>query len=220
MIKINLAKKKSINSGDQMTELKERTKTFIGFLDRFKLGAGASAENSDTRGPIIRLVVGVALCFLADSYVEDLKQQEIDKLNVVLNRYQKEQREAKAEVDKIKNFEPIKKQLEEYENILTKKLDVVQELMASRANSIKVLFALSSSLPTDVWVKGLRKNKDELIITGGALEFNYVSDFMKKLSENVFFGNVQPRYQKNEITGNGVQFVSFELQVRQAHGQH
>ncbi|MCM0605235.1 MAG: PilN domain-containing protein [Xanthomonadaceae bacterium] len=216
MIKINLAKKKSLQAQDNMTELREKTKTIIGLLERFKLAPKSGESSINTREPIIRLVACVVLCFFADSYVGEMQQKELDKLQIVLAKYQKEQKEAKAEVDKIKNFEPQKKLLEDNENILNTKLDLVEKLMLSRSQSLKMLYALSGALPQDVWIRSLKKNKDDIIIAGGALEFNYVSDFMKKLSENVNFGNVQPRFQKNERTGGGVQYVNFELMVRKA----
>ena len=218
MIKINLANKKSLGGQDQMAQLKDKTKTFINILERFKLVGAGQAQSTDTRGPIIRLVSAVAICYFAESFVDDFKQGELDKLNKILEVHKKEQKTAKAEVDKIKSFEPVKKQLEDFEAILNAKLDVVNELMASRSQTIKMLYALSSSLPPDVWVKTFKKNKDDLTISGGALEFNYVSDFMKNLGSNTYFGNVQPKFQKNERTPGGVQFVNFELLVKRGKG--
>lgn len=215
MIRINLAKKKTLNQ-DTGAAFAEKTKTFVGLLERFKLGGGPSGEVTDAsaREPVIRLIAAAVICFVADGFVADYKASEMEKLDKVYSKYAAEAKKAKDEVDQIKNYEPLRRQLEDNEKILMAKLDVVQSLMNGRAQSLRTLFALSESTPNDVWINSIRKNKTDIVLQGGALEFNYVSDFMKKLSENTYFGNVQPLYQRNEKGGGGVQYVTFELAVR------
>ena len=212
MIKINLAKKKSLTAATAGEDLRNKTKTFLNVLEKFKLAG--PIEPGSPRSPITKLVSAVVIVIFAQGFVDDYREGEMNKLNKVFNKLSKDQKEAKAEVDKIKGFEAQKKQLEENEKILLAKLQVVQNLMSDRANSFKTLLALSKAIPSDAWMKSIKKKGKDITLQGGALEFNDVSDLMKKLSESTFFGVVQPKFQRNERTAGGVQFVNFELAVK------
>ena len=50
-----------------------------------------------------------------------------------------------------------------------------------------MLISLSELIPDEVWLSGFNAAPQLIVINGRSKDFNYVSDFMKKLGESSYF---------------------------------
>lgn len=197
MIKINLATQKQYGS-------LENAKGSKLALNRPDLDA---LKDLPIRKVVLPLVVGVLATYLLDGY----KEEELRKLDAVVVSLVAEGNKIKLEADKIHEYEPIKKSLDQDETDLKTKLDIIRKLISERSSAPKVLAYISSSIPTDVWLTEFAISNSDVSMKGGSMGYNQISDFMKLLNENAYFSAVDLKNTKQDRDA-GIEITSFELQ--------
>lgn len=200
MIKINLATRKQAAG---TTEIKD-VKTALTRMDVDSLKAL----------PLRRLGV-LAVTLFAVSYVLDAyKEEELAKARAAFTKVQAEQTRLKAELASTKGFEAMKKALDADEEMIRAKIDTVQKLIADRQTPPKLLSALSSTIPGEVWLVDFKLDGEDVKFNGMSLGFNQISDFMKTLNENAYFMDVRlvATQQAQDETGTNV--AKFELAAK------
>lgn len=137
--------------------------------------------------PVVYVVVGcvVALAGMAGGWwwlegqVQRL-QQDIRQNKVELERY-------KNEIKKVEQFLGERKRLQE-------RLQVVARLTAEQGGPVRLLDQVSRVLPDEVWLTGMNKTKDKLVLQGYAFSNFGIANFMTAL------GGVQPPLRNVELT--------------------
>jgi Tfp pilus assembly protein PilN len=159
---------------------------------------------------MLPFIVGVAATYMLDSYKED----EINKIQKLIEKHAAEGRKLQTEVAKFKGYEGIKKALDEDETTIRTKLDTIQKLTETRAEPVKMLSLLSTSIPKDVWLTEYRIDRADISLKGSTVDFNQISDFMKNLRDSTRFADVELRdsQQQKEQAGGRVASV-FELKA-------
>lgn len=66
------------------------------------------------------------------------------------------------------------------------KLDVLDQLKARRSGPVKMMDALATVTPEKVWVKDFKDASGSVLMTGGAMSLDDVSNFMRGLKEIVW----------------------------------
>jgi type IV pilus assembly protein PilN len=181
MIKINLAKRKQAafagagSSAGTNAAAVSGMKKFTLDLDRIR--------DLPLKKAVLPLVLAFAISWIAD----DLKRQEMVKAEAQLKSVQEIQAKLKVEAGKMKQYEALKKALEEDEKTIRAKLDIIEKLIGDRKTPFLILRSLSTAIPTGVWLSEFKIQGAEASFKGSAIELRLVSEFIKNLNETVYF---------------------------------
>jgi len=202
MIKINLASRKQAVAADA-----NAGKT--GLL----LGGMRLEELREL--PIRRYVLALIVVFMANYLLDEYKQDELKKVGTVLTALRLEQTKIQTELGKTKGFEEIKKQLDADEFTMRTKIETIEKLIADRQTPSRVLVALSTAIPSEVWLSNFRVENSQVSFVGSSLGFNQISDFMKNLGESAYFTDLRLQNTQQATTERGAEVAVFELQAKQ-----
>ncbi|MBI2711960.1 MAG: PilN domain-containing protein [Bdellovibrio sp.] len=160
--------------------------------------------------PIRKIAVPLVVGFLASYLLDNYKEEQLKKLEEAVTKSQNEASKYLNDAQKYKTYEPIKKQLDDDEALLRTKLDVVKKLTAMRGAQGKLLSAVSSTIPAEVWLTDFRVEKNEVVVRGASLGYGQISDFMKSLNENSNFSGFELKNSQQDKDG-GLEIATFEL---------
>lgn len=226
MIKINLATRKQSASVSSEKKSASVGGGLSALLAKFKpSGGGSSAGSGSSSGkealaalPLRRLVLALALCAGGYFYLEDLKEEELkgwdDKVKVVSSENEK----LKKELQKTKEYASIKKSIDADELLLKNKIGVIQTLLKGRQAPHEILLTLATSIPKEVWLKGVKIDNADVSLKGFAIGFNQVSGFMKSLNESAYFSDVRLQNSQQE-KDDGKEIAAFELAAKRRGGE-
>ncbi len=210
MIKINLATRKGpggrISSGSNPASVKGLTSLTLRNLEFIQLN----------QLPLRKIGVPIFIGFFASFMCDFYKENVMKKLEVILDKTNSEITQSRKEADKFKDYESIKKSLDGDETEIRIKLGTIQQLLTGRANSTNILVSLSNAIPQNAWMTEFKIDNGAVSLKGFALEFNQISDFMKSLSENAIFTEVdmkQTKQEKDDRSPLGMS-VYFELTAK------
>jgi len=119
----------------------------------------------------------------------------------VVKKNEETKKELQGQLDsitkEIARLVPFQKELESYEaqkKLLRERLDLIQNLLASRSAPVNVLDAIGQSLPTKAWLTSIdfdaKAARPTLVLNGQALTNDEVADYLDKLGESVHFSDV------------------------------
>lgn len=202
MIKINLALRKT---GSQAPILEDSAGPRIP-----SLGLGAGASGFPVK-PVLLSVMAVAVSLYV---VGGLKSELVADLSKQEQSVQARRAQLQASLSKLKQYEDIKKTIDADQKLVKTKLDTILKLSASRGSDFKALKLISMSIPSDVWVSSVSFTPAALEIKGGALDFNLIPDFIKKLSESEFLSDVQMEDTSEGRDPGGTVVANFELKAK------
>jgi type IV pilus assembly protein PilN len=148
---------------------------------------------------VLALIVTAGLCGAAYmhiiSKVED-RQAQIDQKKTEITQLMK----TIGEVNQFK-----KRQQE-----LRAKLDVLDQLKASRVGPLYLLDALYSALPDKLWLTQFQESAGRATISGIGVNEESVALFMRNLESSDFFENVELKVTK-QIVQEKIKFHQFDL---------
>ena len=202
MIKINLASKKS-GSGGGSSAMSKLGDSFTQF-DMEKL------KEFPIKKIALPLFAGLFASYLLDGY----KVQEIKKINLAIEKVDAENKKLTQENAKSKDYEVLKKQFDEDEKVIRTKLDTIQNLMSDRAAPAKMMMALTSAIPNDVWLSELKIMRNEADFKGSSMGFAPISDFMKSLTETAIFTDIELKKTQRTEDSKNVETDLFELKAK------
>ena len=205
MIRINLARKK--------------TPSYAVGASRSAEGAGLSALSGAFEGgaknllPILMTLglpisVGYGATLYLDSYIEQ-KTAEIQKS---ITDRGKEKEKLQKELQSVKGYEEIKKQLERNSYVIRNKIDTIERLIQDRDFSSKSMMVLAQSLPKEVWITDFNISEKNYQISGSSLDAGMISDFMTRLQKSIYYKDIQLLSSSLTDTYSGK--ADFKLQGR------
>lgn len=213
MIKINLAQRKQSAS----VQAPQASKGFSlsALIEKLKGGNSTPASSREVLAavPVRRFALSVVLCAGAYFYVEDLKEEELkgwqDKVKVV----QTEQNKMKKELAATKDYDQIKKSIDADEALLRNKIKVIQTLLSGRQAPHEILLTLATSIPKEVWLKGVKIENTDVTLRGMSVGFNQISTFMRSLGESTYFADVRLQSSQQD-KDDGKELTAFELAAK------
>lgn len=186
MIKINLA---NLKTAAFVAEGEAATKGLsfgAGSLKGLKFNADFFKEV-----PTIKIVFSVVFVFLAGMIYDDQTKQKIDAADLELKQLTQKETALTAEVAKTRGFEKIKQELDKDEFTLKTKIQALKELLESRTVTPQLFVTLSRSIPKEAWLKNFGLADGKIELGGYAVDYDFVSELMQKLGENVLFGALE-----------------------------
>jgi Tfp pilus assembly protein PilN len=211
MIKINLATRKQAVASSGDGSKAGGSASLSGMLTGFR---NDSRLDGLKELPVKKFAVGILAVIAAGYLVDTFKDDELAKKETLLGTARTEQGKLKADLAKTKGYEDIKKSLDADELTLRTKIETIQKLIADRQASPKMMTAISSAIPAEVWLKGLKIEDAAVAFKGASMGFNPIADFIKNLKESAYFGEVQLQGTKQEVDETGAPAAGFELQAR------
>lgn len=118
----------------------------------------------------------------------------------------------RGEIARLKKAEAEVKELDKVKTRLANRLEIIQNLQASRPGMVKVLDAIPRLLPDNVYLTQLKSDGDELIIKGAASSNNAISSFMRNLGDSNEFDEPMLTIVENRAINDAPASV-FELKV-------
>ena len=225
MIRINLVQKKSSAGLTSLTQ----SPGAASLLQRIKDGSiftratdgrvpkGGSIAKAQGKEATRRLVIALALCggcaYFAHDYLEGRKQAELDAVQVQIDVLAKKVSDLDKDIGKRAGFEMLKKQLDSDEKSVRTKIDVVKKLLDERPTISKLLLALSTAIPKDVWVSNFTWQDTAITISGSSIGTVVVTDFVKNLEETIFFRDVTLKSMK-QTKDKGLDIATFDLEAK------
>jgi type IV pilus assembly protein PilN len=134
-------------------------------------GRGVSLSRPVLIGVLGVVIVAAGLVWYwthLDGQIQSL-QQQVEQSQEELKRYE-------GEIKRVDQFRADKKRLEE-------RLQVVAKLTAEQEGPVRLLDAVSRILPDEVWLTGMNKTKDRLVLQGFAFSNFGIASFMTELGK-------------------------------------
>ncbi|OFZ71792.1 MAG: hypothetical protein A3K03_04205 [Bdellovibrionales bacterium RIFOXYD1_FULL_44_7] len=207
MIRINLATRKQVASGD-------RQQKADGILGSLFGGSKADLNDKLKELPLRKILLMILVGGLASYLADDFMAQKLSEVDSSIKKLTVDQSRLQAELKKTEGYEELKKQLDADEFVLKTKIETIDKLVADRQIAPRLLLALASSIPQDVWLSSLVVQQQEIALTGASLGFNQISDFMKVLNENAFFSELNLRKTEQGKDEFGSVIATFELMAK------
>lgn len=170
--------------------------------------------------PIKKLLLPIIIGFLASNGLESFKNDSINQLDKVLKKQSEQNKKLQTESSKFKSYESVKATLDEDESTIKTKLDTIKKLIEGRAMPLKILLGVVSAIPKDAWLTQLSLDSSKLNLKGSVFEFNQISDFMKSLSENSIFSDVNlSKSEQHKDQSSGLNYANFEFDLKRRSTQ-
>jgi Tfp pilus assembly protein PilN len=151
---------------------------------------------------------------IANYLSSSFQAEELSKLDGQLEKLVTQQKGLKAELEKTKGFEAIKKSLEADELTMRTKIEVINKLLQDRQKPPKVLLGLSNIIPADVWLSTFELDASEVKLSGYAMNNLQVPEFQKNLNESADFKDVTLLGQSSMKDSSGMDVVKFDFQAK------
>lgn len=148
------------------------------------------------------VTIGAAGVLGTHMYIERLIEHQVAR-----NDYLRE------EIAKLRRAAEEIKKIEEAKARLLSRLEIIQNLQASRPIMVKVFDGLVQLVPEDVYLSSFTTEGAQLILNGTASSNNIISDFMRNLDTSPLFGEPILRIVENREINN-IRISSFELAVK------
>jgi len=214
MIKINLARRKTANIAGGGADAGEGGSSALkGLFSRSSSGGGSSSEGLKDL-PIRSILIALVGVYGAQFYFEAEKSAEIAKVDQKIEKLRATQRELQASLAKSTGFEEIKQSLEADEKLVKTKLDTILKLMQDKQGSIQALKNISMSIPAEVWLQSLSISDTDFQVSGQALDYNQVSDFMNRLGQADFLSDINLDGSSQAKDEKGLNVASFKLTAK------
>lgn len=107
------------------------------------------------------------------------------------------------------------KKIEAAKTRLLNRLEIIQNLQASRPIMVKVLDGLVRLVPEDIYLSSLTTEGAQLVLNGTASSNNIISDLMRNLDVSPLFGEPVLKIVENRDFNN-IRISSFQLAVKRA----
>jgi len=196
-------------------------------LAKRKMAAAVSGELSSGRGmtanlklseisewPIRSILIALAGIYGSEFYFNGEKATALSRMEEEVTALNGVQNKLRSELAKNTSYEDIKKSLEADERLVKVKLDTILKLMQDRQGGVQALKRISSSIPTEVWLSALQFSATDLQVSGQALDYAQVSDFMKRLGEGDFVSDLNLENSTQGKDEKGLSVASFRLSAK------
>jgi len=115
---------------------------------------------------------------------------------------------------KMKDIETFKEQKE----TLAKKMDIISTLKKNKTGPVRMLDAVASCLPGNVWLTSLNQKGTDLVLDGQALDNLSISRYMVQLENSDTFSDIELGEIKTEakasIAGGGASLKKFKMKSK------
>jgi len=212
MIKINLARRKTANLVSAGNDSGDSRISSMKSLFSRSSGSGSGEALKDW--PIRSILIALAGIYGTQFYFEAEKTSEIARVESTIEKLRASQRELQSKLSGAAGFEEVKRNLEADERLVKTKLDTILKLMEDKQKSIQALKHVSNSIPAEVWLQSLSLSMNDLQVSGQAIDYNQVSDFMNRLGQADFLADLNLDGSSQSKDEKGLNVATFRLTAK------
>lgn len=209
MIKINLAKKKSLAAAGV-----EGTPGTAGLGGKFSLDKLGIKWEDVKELPLKTIAFCIAASYFGSDAVEKYKEERLQETDRAVKTLQEKQNKLMGDLAKTKDYDVQKKQLEADEATLKGKIDAIQRLVSDRMALYNTMLAMASAIPPGVWLNDYSIQGDTCVFRGSSLDLNQISDFMKRLGETPHFRDISLKSTAQSKDSTGAEIATFDLSAK------
>lgn len=132
---------------------------------------------------LVLMVLVLFLALGAMAYLYVAQRSEISRLD----------RDVKKANEELVQLAEVSKQVEKFERDkkeMDRKLDIIAKLSADQHRPVRLMDAISRSLPEDIWLSNITTSDVNIKISGYAMTSVGVSNFMTRLKDTPYFQSV------------------------------
>jgi type IV pilus assembly protein PilN len=208
MIKINLAAKKRFTNAVAAPAEGGDTAAAGGKFSFDRLGI----TRDDLKDlPLKMVAFCIVAGIIANTAADKVKTVRLTEAEAKVEAIRLKQGQLTAEISKMKSFDEQRKSLENTEATLKGKIEAIKKLLADRLGMYNIMYAVSSSVPNQVWLTGLEVKSDTVTMRGSSLDINEVSDLMKRINETPYFKDLTLKKTDQVRDAKGNEIANFEL---------
>lgn len=142
-------------------------------------------------GPGIKLTVILVAWYAIGYGFTSYTESELARLNVELANLSRKNNNLQAELDNKKGIRAQMTRLMEDEELIKKKIRVIESLSEDRKKVFSILNELTLIIPKEVWLDDIRLQSNKLMVTGVAWDFIPINKFLRALGSSVYFSEVR-----------------------------
>lgn len=90
------------------------------------------------------------------------------------------------------------------------KLEVIEELNKKKTGPVRVMESLSAATPSRLWLTQFKESGGDLTLDGLAVDNRTIADFLKALSNFVYFNNVE-LVETTQVEQEGIPLKKFSI---------
>ena len=150
----------------------------------------------------LAMIATLGLCAAAYMYVSG----EVEARQVRIDQKQAEIQQLRKKIGEVNQFKKRQK-------ALRAKLDVLDQLKASRVGPLYVLDALYEALPEKLWLTKFQEGSGRVSMSGIGVNEETVAQFMRNLEKSDFFSGVELKVTK-QIVQDNIKFQQFDLSCK------
>ena len=132
--------------------------------------------------------------------------------NSKLSELEKSERRLISEDTRLSKVTKEVESLDNKRKWLADKLTTIARLKAVKQEPVKILDALTNSVPEKSWIKSINKTENSIEFTGVALDNQTVSLLMRQLENSDFFDKIDLNFSK-QLVQNEVPLKEFSLKA-------
>ena len=135
------------------------------------------------------------------------------KVSTELSRQEEEKNRLEQRLNKLKQKTKKVDELEAKKKLLAEKLNTIASLKVKKQGPVHLMDELTKTIPVRAWVTSLSQRDESIEISGAAVDPQTVSEFMRKVEDSLYFGNVELVYSRGE-NQDGVKLQAFSISAK------
>ena len=167
------------------------------------IAGGESEKKATNIFALVLLVVVLLIAYLWWSQNSTLEEYRTEVANL----------DARKKSADLQNVEQRLAELEKTQQIILKKIEIIDQLQKYRTVPVEVLDMISRLLPDQLWLSSLKYASGAVSITGLSFSNELIAKFITAMEESGKFGDMN-LISSNKIDRNGVDLYQFQLNFK------
>jgi Tfp pilus assembly protein PilN len=178
-----------------------------------KLGyKGKAADLLEYKGQAAKILALVVILYLLNIVPQMWLERELAKSDVQFKTLDEQLTAFQKELEGKKTIRAQMNKLQTEEGEIKRQLDIISSLAGNRSQVFRTVERLSALLPEKAWLDVLDLTEANVRLSGSAWDYTNINDFVRSLTENVQFSNIQLQAIASLDNPNPVSGVSKHLQ--------
>jgi Tfp pilus assembly protein PilN len=139
-----------------------------------------------TRVKIVPVFVAIVALYLPDFILVPMWEEDRNAKSQEISEKKGELGKLRSQVNQSAVLEKQIRELKIQEENLRKKLTAVKQAISEKKNPSNLLLYIAKNIPPELWIKELTIDGDSMLISGEALNYTSVGNFLNNLKSSVF----------------------------------
>jgi len=184
---------------------------FTGSSQKSSAESSSAASQDLAREVLTKVLLVACVYFGGDFVVGAMKDTELEKSRSEASALQNEVAKLNAEVAKRVQLENEKKKIEEFEKVLSAKLETIEKLMIGRDSASNMFKELSGFIPPEVWLSSFSVDTKKVTLRGRSIGIDAVTTFLAAVNASPYYVDGQPRISEKKESNSNQVTQEFEL---------